>query len=228
MHPIFKYLGFVYCLSLSHIAIAQDSTMRYPANQIKFNPVKLIDLVNTGLEFGYERRIANRFATHVSAAVLVNYLNINSYHSYSGYRFIAEQKYIITNPYEDFWIYPSISFVYNNMNFSTVDAFTDINQYNATTPNYYNGYLDSFMVTKHTYSVNACLGIVLPLYRNRLLLDMSGGIGIKYRDVTHSQRINPNDKMALPRHPNVYYISNKEGQYYTPNMLLTFRIAYSF
>jgi hypothetical protein len=71
MHPIFKYLVFVCCLSLSHMALAQDSTMRYPANQIKFNPVKLIDLVNTGIEFGYERRMGSRFATHVSAAVVI-------------------------------------------------------------------------------------------------------------------------------------------------------------
>jgi hypothetical protein len=226
MHSIFKYLGFVCCLSLSHMALAQDSTMIYPKHQLKFNPLKALGLVNPGIEFGYERRIGNRFAAHVAATYLCNPFNLAPYQAYSGYRLIAEQKYIVPIQSLSIWFYPSISFVYNTMNINSVGGFADTGLYNIPGASQYYGYDDSFKVTKRTYSVNACAGLVVPIHR--FLIDISAGLGVKYRDVTHSGRINPNDKMIPPRHPNVYYAATNEGQYFTPNLLLTIRIAYSF
>ncbi len=225
MRPIFKHLWLVAFLLLSCTLHAQDSTIVYPKHQLKFNPLKALGLVNPGIEFGYERRLGNHFATHFAATYLCNPFNLAPYRAFSGYRIIAEQKYIVPIQSLSIWFYPSISFVYNAMNINSIGGFADTGLYNIPGASQYYGYDDSFKVTKRTYSVNACAGLVVPIHR--FLIDISAGLGVKYRDVTHSNRINPNDKMIPPRHINVYYAATNEGQYFVPNLLLTFRVAYA-
>lgn len=226
MHPIVRFLYTAGFLLLPFTLQAHDSTMVYPKHQVKFNPLKPFGLVNPGFELGYERRLGTRFATHVSAAYLTNTFQLAPYEAYSGYRIIAEQKYIFSEPHDNLWYYPSISFVYNSMNILDVDAFVDA--LTVAYPSYSNpnSYLDTFTVQKQTYSLNANFGLVIPV--QRFLVDVAAGVGIKYRYVTHTGRINPNDKMVTPRHPSIYTIATNEAQHFAPNLLISIRIAYSF
>lgn len=50
----------------------------------------------------------------------------------------------------------------------------------------------------------------------------------KYKDVLHTDRLKPEDEMEIPRHPNVYYSSNKEGKYWTISLPLNIRIGWIF
>ena len=60
------------------------------------------------------------------------------------------------------------------------------------------------------------------------VLDFNIGIGLRNRNVTHSERLNYNDKMEQPRHPNIEYSQTVEGKYYTINIPFDIKIGYAF
>ena len=87
-------------------------------------------------------------------------------------------------------------------------------------------YVDTFRVKKQTYSLNFKFG--WQLFVKRVSLDFYMGLGIRYKDVRHFDRIKPEDEMESPRHPNIYYITNLEGKYWTISLPLNFRIGWIF
>ena len=117
-----------------------------------------------------------------------------------------EFKYL-KNQYKDIW------------NFGVKDIYSD-STYNFT------NYPDTFGIKKQTYSFNLKVGYQL-IYK-RLSLDCYGGFGLKYRDVEHFDKIHPEDEMERPRHPNIDYISNRKGKYWTVSIPLNIRIGWTF
>ncbi len=216
-------LFFAWSIAAVVHAAAQDTTsFIYPRHQFKVNPLKPIGLVNPGLELAYELRYAKHFSTLVSGGVLGNFLDTAPYEAYSGYRFSLEQKYLYPVPALGFWLYPSLSAVYNTIDLEDVGMFIDTNN---TAPAY-EGYLDTFSMHKETFSVNANLGMVIPI--RHFVIDISGGLGVKYRSITHHDRIEPRDILKTPRHPNVYHEAEKESNVPTMNVLLCIRVGYCF
>lgn len=80
---------------------------------------------------------------------------------------------------------------------------------------------------KRTFSLHLKRGKQLRLSRH-LLLDISKGIGLKYRHITHTGRTAPQDRMVHPRHPNVYYEAERAGSYFTFALPINIKFSYRF
>jgi hypothetical protein len=87
-------------------------------------------------------------------------------------------------------------------------------------------YADSIGIKKQTYSFNFKYGYQFIL--KRLSIDFSAGIGLRYKDVVHTDRINPNDVMISRFFLNFGNISNQNGKYWTAIFPLNVRIGWTF
>lgn len=193
-------------------------------NQLKFSPFRLIDPVNPGVELSYERLHGKNFSTQLSVAYMTDPLKAAYYSSFKGFRLALEEKYFIENT----------SFVHKYFSTDIVFCKTTINDigrfgiYESSLDSLarlYN-YADSFTVHKQTLTLNFKLGF--QIIKKHFVIDMCMGVGVKYKDVQHSDRLIPTDKMEIPRHPNVYYYSEKEGKYFTMNIPMNIKIGYIF
>lgn len=193
-------------------------------NILKITPLKVIDLSNPSIELGYERRTGDKLSTQLTASYLLpkvywdtNHLNIK------GFQLAIEEKYYLQNS-APFGPYVGLEFSFLKNSFRDIAHFKikDI----APPPNDYDFYSDSIGVKKQTYSFNLKLGYQFII--KKISLDIYAGLGIRYKDVRHTDRINPNDEMYQAGHPNIndYYIM--EGKYWTASVPLNLRIGWVF
>ena len=197
------------------------------SNALKITPLKVIGLVNASFELCYERKTSEKFATQLTAAYVLPSLTMNNYRDFSdakGFRVAIEEKIFITFFDEVFPSYVSFELNYLNQEYRSTWDYIDGN----SIQNYYETtYIDTIRVHKQTYSLNLKLGYQ-KVFAKRFVVDVYFGIGLKYRDVYHSERANPNDKEVKPRHINLYYESNREGKSLTISMPINIRFGFVF
>ena len=188
-----------------------DSTYK---NQIKISPFRIVDPVNPGVEISYERLHSKRFSTQLSVAYMTDVFGKFPYTNLRGYRVSLEEKYFIhlsTKARN----YLSADIVYNNSNFKDVTTFRDtINNLNIS---------ETFSVNRMTASLNLKFG--KQILRNRFIIDWCVGVGLKYRDVVHSNRTHP---MNAPKDPNLFYSAETEGKNLTFNFPINLKLGYMF
>lgn len=198
-------------------------------NQFKLSPVKIADLINPGIEFNYERKFGN-FSTQLSAAYLVDVFGITVFSNFKGFRVGVEEKYFLNSQRkiffrkrEYFHPYLSASLAFAKVDykfeskFGIIDPDTDFVTYE---------YLDAFGIKKQTMALNFKYGFQT-IYKH-WIVDISFGLGLKYKNVEHYDRNNPTDQLIESRHANVYDISNKEMKGITLNVPATLKIGYVF
>jgi hypothetical protein len=197
-------------------------------NILKITPLKIVGLDFPSIEISYERRTNRNFSTQLMASYLLpNGLSDIGYEfkpNIKGFRLSIEEKYYLEKS-APFGPYVSFEFNYLNNQYRDVWNFGIKNIYSDTSYNNTN-YPDTFGIKKQTYSFNFKLGYQIIV--KRLSFDFYAGLGLRYKDVRHFDRINPNDKMEMPRHPNFYYITNLEGKYWTISIPLNVRIGWTF
>ncbi len=197
-------------------------------NIFKITPLKLVGIVNPSVELSYERKTGHSFSTQLMASYLlpISVMDIGNDFKpdIKGFRVSLEEKYYFKKS-APLGPYVSFEFNYLNNQYKDVWNFGVKNIYSDTTYNFTN-YPDTFGIKKQTYSFNLKFGYQLIV--KRLSFDIYGGLGLRYKDVKHFDRINPNDDMEMPRHPNVYYITNLEGKYWTVSIPLNVRIGWTF
>jgi len=203
-----------------------SKTSRYK-NILKITPLKVIGIVNPGIELIYERKISQ----HYSAQIMVSYLLPRSLMTLDeefnpkikGYRTSIEGKYYFrgSGPMGSYF---ATELNYMNNDYKEIWSFG--NPDSIRNFNYFNTYNDSIRIRKQSFSINFKIGYQY-IY-NHLSIDLYGGAGPRFKNVKHYDKLNPLDIMEPTRHPNVFYISNKEGKYWTISMVLNFRIGYNF
>ena len=87
-------------------------------------------------------------------------------------------------------------------------------------------YVDTFSVRKETATFSLKWGYQIVVHR--ISLDFYFGLGARYKSVRHRDRRIPSDDMESPRHPNLPYMKNREGNYWTVAMPINFKIGYNF
>ena len=87
-------------------------------------------------------------------------------------------------------------------------------------------YNDVFNIKKYLYTLNYKIGYQKNL--NRVSFDIYVGLGLRYRNVTHFNRMHPEDEMLTPRHPIIDYISNREDKNWTISIPLNLKIGWLF
>jgi hypothetical protein len=198
------------------------------SNIFKITPLQLTELINPSFELSYERRTGQSFSTQLMASYLLPKslwdIGKDFKPDIKGFSASVEEKYYLKkstpaghyvgfefnylkNQYKDIW------------NFGVKDIYTDTSFISTN-------YADTFRVRKQRYSFNLKLGYQL-IYK-RIILDFYAGLGVRYKDVAHFDRINMSDEMEMPRHPNIYYASNLDGKYWTVSIPLNFRVGWRF
>lgn len=168
------------CLLLSPAAFAQKN------NQVKLSLLNFADNVNPGVEIGYERMYAGRWATQVSYTFLTTFGAPNFYSEdyldFSGRRFIIEEKYYLRGKKEH-RLRHYIAIDYTNLHADMTEApeFRDA-------PGSYTYVRDTINISRRTYSFNARWGLQIYFIRERFVLDFTAGFGFKHRKVTVTGR----------------------------------------
>lgn len=202
-------------------------THKSSLNIFKITPLKVIGLTNPSIETVYERRTGNRFSTQLMASYLLpNVLETSNDFSQNvkGFRLSVEEKFYVKKsaPYGP---YLSLEFDYLNNRYNSISNFEEQNG-QAKSPDNFEYYSDVFGIKKQTYNLNFKLGH--QLINRKLVFDFYAGLGLRYKNTRHFDRINPDDKMEMPRHPNVYYMANLEGKRLTISLPLNARIGWRF
>ncbi len=205
-----------------------DRTYDEYSDIFKITPLKLLGVVNPSIELSYERRTGRSFSTQLMASYLlpisIMYMGNDLKPDIKGFRVSIEEKYYFKRS-APLGPYVSFEFDYLNNRYKDIWNFGVKNIY-SDPPLIFTNYADTFGIKKQTYSFNLKFGYQLLV--DRLFFDFYVGLGLRYKDVKHFDRINPNDEMEKPRHPNFYYITNLDGKYWTISIPLNVRIGWAF
>lgn len=198
------------------------------SNILKLSPLKIYDLMNPSIDLIYERRTGKSLSTQF----MVSYLMSNSVWDFGnsfkpeikGFRVAAEEKYYFRKSAN---LGPYISFEVNYMKNHYRDIATFGPKYiHGDTTHIFNEYADSIGIKKQTYTFNFKYGYQFIL--KRLSIDFSAGIGLRYKDVVHTDRINPNDVLVSRYGLNFRNISIQNGKYWTAVFPLSIKIGWTF
>lgn len=199
-----------------------QGVMPVPSNQLKLSPFKVADPVNPGIEGSYERHYGERFATQLTYAYLTDPIGVTPYGDFSGHRLGLEQKYLVQ----------AVKHYRTYLSFEVSAArakYTSVGEFGYRPPavdTFLYTYFDTISVHKRTTSFNVKAG--RQFFFGNLVVDIGLGLGLKHRNVYHRERIASADEMNSPRHPNAYYMADKDGKYFTLNVPLTIRLGYTF
>jgi hypothetical protein len=193
-------------------------------NAIGLAVLKIADPLSPGIELNYERSVNPELSFRISGTYLADILGICRFSQLKGYRFTAEQKYHFFRPEDKSWYY-SAEFAILSSTYSDKARFGYERPWIDTLGLTYN-YTDTFTVRKVTLALNLRMGYQIRI--DNMLIDISMGLGLKYKNIIHDERINPNDEMERSRNFNLYYLSNREGRYLTVNVPINFTLAYRF
>lgn len=205
-----------------------DKPLENYRNIVKITPLKIVGLFSPSIELSYERRTSRRFSTQLMASYLLPNSPIAREREFNpdikGFNVAVEERYYLKKskafgPYVSF----ELNYLKNQYkgiwNFGVKDMRTD-------TTSLFVNYPDTFGIKKQTYSFNFKLGYQLMV--KRIAIDFYAGLGFRYKDVKHFDRINPNHVMEDPRHPSAFYITNLEGKYWTVSIPLNIKIGWVF
>lgn len=210
--------------------IPLDSTTANLKNIIKITPFRFFSFSNSSFEISLERKTGSLFSSQLMLSYLLpknalDYGN-NFNYKYKGYRVSFEEKLYLKRSSP---IGPYLGFEINHLRSNYRDiAWFGPPGINSDTAYYshFNEYGDSINLQKHTTSLNLKFGY--QEITGRFSFDFFCGLGARYRNVIHQNRINPTDEMEIPRHPNFYYVNNNERKNWTIVLLLNVRIGWIF
>jgi len=218
-----SFLLLIFFLYASDYIFSQDLSEH--KSQIKLTPIKIINLLNPGFELSYERVHNGNFSTQVSVAYLVDCLRATPYEDYSGYRIMLEEKRFHFKR-KSHRHYFSLEIGYYTANMINSAHFVPQGIEWGDDLYYESLYEDIFSLKRTGTIINAKYGIQVII--KHFTIDFSAGLGVIIHNITHSNRLNPNDEMDSPRHPNVYHMMEYEGKHSMPNLPLTLKLGYVF
>ena len=205
-------------VTLSASTIFAQNIVAEQNNQLKLSPFRLIDFVNPGIELSYERRQSARSSTQLSLGLMNDVFKLTPFTDYSGTRISLEEKLFPKGKTNN--QYYSVEAVYLNVRYKANSYF--IQDTALRTPEYN----DSFRVAKQTFALNVKYGVQILL--KRFVIDVSAGLGLKYKAVERSDIFDPKAYEVTSRHPNAYAFGNKAGNYFTANLPFNVRFGYTF
>ena len=201
-------------------AFSQD-TWEY-RNQIKFTPLRTLNLLNPGFEVSYERKYAKKIATQVSMAYLVDLFTFTPCKDYNGYRFLLEEKlYLFKHRF--FMQYASLEGGYYAANMIRTSTFERKDTGLSSDRLVYD---DTYHLKRTGIIFNTKYGVQFLF--DSFVMDVSVGLGIITHTIVHSNRAYPDDELALLYGPNYYYMWEVEGKRSILNFPFSLKIGYSF
>lgn len=201
----------------------------FPYNNIlKINPLKAISPIAAGMEIGLEKRISHSLTTQLTGTYLfpnpVWRPSDDIDHQIKGFQGGIEQRsYFKRSAFQG--PYLAFDFSYLKTQFKESWLFADSESFVDSTLEY-KTYTDTFGIKKQTYSLNLKYGYQFVI--KRLTIDMNIGLGVRYKDIVHFDRIKPEDMPESSNEPNFYQLSNKSGKRWTASFPVSIRMGWSF
>lgn len=196
-------------------------------NILKVTPLKTLAILNPAYELAYERITSSHFSSQLMLAYLLPdnlLIPKNNYNAgNNGFTIAFEEKFYFqkTAPYG---LYSSIEFKYLQNRYKCIwpiiPSETQVFAYSNDT------YMDEFIVKKKTYTCNLKLGYQ-HIYK-KFIVDLYSGVGLKYKDVVHFDRLNPKHKMYSGGQSFISYPYNLNGKYFSPVITLNIRFGWLF
>lgn len=183
-------------------------------NAFKFSPLRMVDPITPGLEFSFEKQFLPFASIQLTGAKLMMIFPPLSdpITDLEGTRWSVELKYFLAQAKKSVW-YVSFEPVFLKSEYNTILNFS-----------YYD---DSIHVKKRTTSLNCKTGFYFDF--KPIVLDFYAGIGVKFRNVRHENRLNPGDNLyneILPYNP--HYFASQETRKLKFNVPLGFKVGYNF
>ncbi len=209
--------------------VALPDTLSNPQckNILKITPLKTLAILNPAYELIYERITSLRFSSELMFAYLLpNNLLIpkNNYNANNnGFILAFEEKFYFQKT-APFGPYISIELKYLQNRYKCIWPIIPSEEQVFAYSN--DTYMDEFIVKKKTYTCNLKLGYQ-HIYK-RFIVDLYSGIGLKYKDVVHIDRLNPKHKMYSGGQSFISYPYNLNGKYFSPVITLNLRLGWLF
>ena len=208
-----KKYALIFALIISCNCYAQEYFFK-DINAFKFAPLRIIDPINPGLEFSFEKQILPFASVQLTVAQLQIFVKDISLPitNLKGMRWAFETKYFLAQARKSVW-YVSFEPVYLKSSYNTILNFS-----------YYD---DSITVKKQTLSFNFKTGVYFDF--KPVVLEFFTGIGFKSRNVRHEGRLHPDDAIyneLLPYNP--HYFASLESRKLKLNVPLGIRVGYNF
>jgi len=227
MRKVFFLIINCLCVSICSFSQQTENKVNYN-NQIKFSPVRMINLFNPGFELSYQRNYG-KFATQISGAYLFGILNDDGFgrEHIRGYRFVLEEKYFlqkITKGKTQFFL--SSELAHNNTSYYTTKAYVGENEeYDIAEIENYES--QKFNINRQTILLNVKFG--LELRYKHFILEASAGLGLAFNNVQYLNKI-PNTKIIAANHFEdlLSPIFETDGKTTMPNFPISFKIGYAF
>jgi len=200
-----------------------DSVFAKYDNILKITPLKTVLLDNSGIEISYEKRMTNCFSTQITADYMfplsVWDINNDFKPQIKGFQLAIEEKYYLRKS-APLGPYVGFEFNYLQNKYRLESSYGD-----HSTPDS-NWYTDTIRISKKTYSFNFKIGYQYII--KRFSIDLYAGLGARYKDVVHYNRIKPEDDPELPESPDFFFNANKEGKYWVISIPLNVRLGLTF
>lgn len=193
---------------------------------LKITPLKLIGANNPGLELSAEKGMGNRFTSQIMASYLlpVRFTDIgNDFQpNIKGYRLAIEERMYLKK-FAPVGSYLGFEFNYMKNKFQDIVEYSSYSGYFF--PMSHKTYSDSLGITKQTYSFTLKFGHQF-FVKKGISLDLFTGFGLRYKDVRHFNLSHPKEEIFMSNDPDILYIGNKRGKYWTINVPLSLRIGW--
>lgn len=173
---------------------------------IKVTPLKIFGFHNASIELAYERPTGSDFSTQL----MVSYLISNSIYRRSadlkentkGYRLALEERFFFKKdaPYGPYF---ALELDYLNKHSYTKREFAPYEDGLDPFDYYEDSYKDTFIVNATYLSRNFKFGYQKEF--SRIFIDMYIGLGVRKRNISHSDRINPADVLLSYQHFDTEY-----------------------
>ncbi len=195
-----------------------DKKILQQKNAIKISPLRIVDQYTPSYELAYERKLTKAFtAQFLYAKMNKNPVKIGIENSFNGKRFGYELRYFLKKT-APIGTYIALDHNRLSQNYTEILYFSK----NNLADNYIS-YADSVKINRQLNSVNIKVGY--QYIKNHFLFDFGFGLGKRIETLKHFGRINEAD---LPNRNGFFRSNNRNGQFQSPNLPITFKLGYSF
>lgn len=220
MKPLLLLLFVVPCFAFGQ----GQPTEHQRRNLVKFTPLKLVGFSNASVEVSYERILKKDISLEFMGSYLLDDPVYSSATNVKGARFsFSVRKYINKTSPKGF--YGAVEIDYLITSYDAVLEFYDPDEIIEDSYDH-ETYADDISIDKQMSTLNFKGGYQFVF--KSITLDVNGGIGLRYKDVIHSGKEDPDSIMDNHFEPNFDDFINAEGHYWIINIPLNVKIGYAF
>lgn len=203
------------------------------SNILKFTVLKPLSPINSGVELSYEKRINQSFTAELSSTYLfgknsINYTQVDP--NIKGFRVGLEGRHYLKRSAPK-GVYLGLAYQFLKNSYQSVESYenSDSTISESNSVGFYKPaiYSDTVKVNKMTHAINFKLGY--QFVKNRFSADVYLGLGIKIKNISHSDKRSPNNNITTRSGlHDISYVTNRPGNYVDVSFPLNIKVGWLF